>query len=52
MVIGRQATDREPGILELLQAKTAEFDGTVVKTIGDEIMSRFPDAAAGLAGCL
>lgn len=42
---GRQIESR---VLELLKAKTAEFDGTVIKTIGDEIMSRFPDAERAL----
>ena len=47
-----QARQIESRVLELLQAKTAEFEGTVVKTIGDEIMSRFPDAARALqAAC-
>ncbi len=40
-----QARQIESRVLELLKAKTVEFDGTVIKTIGDEIMSRFPDAA-------
>lgn len=39
-----QARQIESRILELLKAATAEFGGTVIKTIGDEIMSRFPDA--------
>ena len=43
---GRQIESR---VLELLKAKTAEFDGTVIKTIGDEIMSRFPDAERALS---
>lgn len=39
-----QARQIESRVLDLLTAKTTEFDGTVIKTIGDEIMSRFPDA--------
>jgi adenylate cyclase len=39
-----QARQIESRVLDLLSAKTAEFEGTVIKTIGDEIMSRFPDA--------
>jgi class 3 adenylate cyclase len=39
-----QARQIESHILDLLSAKTMQFDGTVIKTIGDEIMSRFPDA--------
>jgi adenylate cyclase len=39
-----QARQIESQILELLKVKTAEFGGTVIKTIGDELMSRFPDA--------
>lgn len=47
-----QARQIESRVLELLKAKTAEFDGKVVKTIGDEIMSRFPVAARALqAAC-
>jgi len=47
-----QARQIESRVLELLKAKTAEFDGKVVKTIGDEIMSRFADAARALqAAC-
>ena len=34
----------ETRVLELLTAKTEANGGTVIKTIGDEIMSRFPDA--------
>lgn len=37
-----QARQIESRVLDLLSAKTNEFGGTVVKTIGDEIMSRFP----------
>lgn len=39
-----QARQIESRVLDLLSAKTTEFEGTVIKTIGDEIMSRFPDA--------
>jgi len=47
-----QARQIESRILELLKGKTAEFDGTVIKTIGDEIMSRFPDAERAMnAAC-
>jgi class 3 adenylate cyclase len=47
-----QARQIESRILELLKATTAEFDGTVIKTIGDEIMSRFPDAKRAMnAAC-
>lgn len=35
--------------LELMSEITRRFGGTVVKTIGDEVMSRFPDADAGIA---
>jgi class 3 adenylate cyclase len=34
----------ESQVLDLLTAKTSDFAGTVIKTIGDEIMSRFTDA--------
>ncbi len=39
-----QARQIETQVLDTLMAKTGEFDGRVIKTIGDEIMSRFPDA--------
>lgn len=39
-----QARQIESHILDLLSTKTMQFDGTVIKTIGDEIMSRFPGA--------
>lgn len=42
----------ETRVLDLLKAKTSEFDGAVIKTIGDELMSRFPDAERALkAAC-
>jgi hypothetical protein len=34
----------ETRVLDAFAARTAAHDGSVVKTIGDEIMSRFPDA--------
>jgi adenylate cyclase len=34
----------ETRVLDAFAARTAAHDGLVVKTIGDEIMSRFPDA--------
>lgn len=47
-----QARQIESRVIELLTSKTTEFDGAVIKTIGDEIMSRFPDAArAFTAAC-
>ncbi len=47
-----QARQIESRVLDLLKARTAEFGGTVIKTIGDEIMSRFPDATRALnAAC-
>jgi len=47
-----QARQVETQVLDLLKAKTTEFGGTVIKTIGDEIMSRFPDATKALyAAC-
>lgn len=39
-----QARQIESRVLDLLAARTIEFDGAVIKTIGDEIMSRFPNA--------
>jgi len=39
-----QARQIESRVLDTLMEKTGEFEGTVIKTIGDEIMSRFPDA--------
>ncbi len=38
-----QARQIESQVLDTLMAKTGEFGGTVIKTIGDEIMSCFPD---------
>ncbi|MBK7955251.1 MAG: adenylate/guanylate cyclase domain-containing protein [Candidatus Accumulibacter sp.] len=47
-----QARQIESRVLDLLKARTTEFGGTVIKTIGDEIMSRFPDATQALnAAC-
>ena len=47
-----QARQIESRVLDLLKGKTAEFGGTVIKTIGDEIMSRFPNAERALnAAC-
>ncbi len=47
-----QARQIESRVLDLLKARTTEFGGTVTKTIGDEIMSRFPDATQVLnAAC-
>jgi len=37
-----QARRIESRVLDFLTAKTMEFDGAVIKTIGDEIMSQFP----------
>ena len=45
----RRARQIESRVLELLSARTAEFDGKVVKTIGDEIMSRFPNPEGGVS---
>ena len=44
-----QARQIESRILETLKARTVEFDGSVIKTIGDEIMCRFADAARAFA---
>lgn len=47
-----QARRIESHALGLLSAKTVQFNGAVIKTIGDEIMSRFPDAEQGVkAAC-
>ncbi|EXI75163.1 MAG TPA: adenylate/guanylate cyclase domain-containing protein [Candidatus Accumulibacter phosphatis] len=47
-----QARQIESSILDTLMAKTGDFDGTVIKTIGDEIMSHFPDAERAInAAC-
>ncbi len=40
------------GILEGLGDVTAEHGGAVIKTIGDEIMSAFPDAFAGVSAAV
>lgn len=45
----RRARQIESRVLELLSARTVEFDGKVVKTIGDEIMSRFPNPEGGVS---
>lgn len=39
-----RARQIETRVLDAFAARTAARDGTVIKTIGDEIMSRFPDA--------
>lgn len=39
----------ESRVLTLLSDKTAQFGGTVIKTIGDEIMSRFPEAEGAVS---
>lgn len=44
-----RARQIETRVLDLLAARTVAHQGTVIKTIGDEIMSRFPDAATGVS---
>ncbi len=44
-----RARQIETLVLDLLAARTIAHQGTVVKTIGDEIMSRFPDAETGIS---
>ncbi len=39
-----QARRIESRVLDLLSEKTVEFGGSVIKTIGDEIMAQFPEA--------
>jgi class 3 adenylate cyclase len=39
----------EARVLDLLAACTVAHQGTVIKTIGDEIMSRFPNAERGVS---
>ncbi|HRF43288.1 MAG TPA: adenylate/guanylate cyclase domain-containing protein [Candidatus Competibacteraceae bacterium] len=47
-----RARQIESRVLDLLAARTATHHGTVIKTIGDEIMSRFPAATSGVqAAC-
>ena len=44
-----RARQIETQVLDLLAACTVAHQGTVIKTIGDEIMSRFPDAERGVS---
>ncbi len=44
-----RARQIESRVLDLLADQTVAHQGTVVKTIGDEIMSHFPDAAKGMS---
>jgi len=44
-----QARKIESRMLAVLSAKTVEFDGKVIKTIGDEIMCRFPNPESGVS---
>lgn len=44
-----RARQIETRVLDLLAARTVAHQGTVIKTIGDEIMSRFPDAERGVS---
>lgn len=44
-----RARQIETQVLDLLAACTNAHQGTVIKTIGDEIMSRFPDAERGVS---
>jgi class 3 adenylate cyclase len=46
-----KASETVAGCLDVMKASTFQFDGTVIKTIGDEVMSTFPnvDAAMGAA---
>ena len=44
-----RARQIETRVLDLLAACTVVHQGTVIKTIGDEIMSRFPDAERGVS---
>lgn len=44
-----RARQIETRVLDLLAARTSAHQGTVIKTIGDEIMSRFPDAERGVS---
>lgn len=47
-----RARQIETLVLDLLTARTLAYRGVVIKTIGDEIMSRFPDAETGVnAAC-
>lgn len=47
-----RARQIETRVLDLLAARTVAHQGTVIKTIGDEIMSSFPSAEAGIqAAC-
>lgn len=47
-----RARQIETRVLNVLAAETGAHDGVVIKTIGDEIMSRFPDAARAVrAAC-
>lgn len=44
-----RARQIETQVLDLLATCTNAHQGTVIKTIGDEIMSRFPDAERGVS---
>ncbi|MBL8250240.1 MAG: adenylate/guanylate cyclase domain-containing protein [Candidatus Competibacter sp.] len=44
-----RAREIESRVLSVLSAKAVEFDGKVVKTIGDEIMCRFPNPESGVS---
>lgn len=44
-----RARQIETRVLDLLAACTVAHQGTVIKTIGDEIMSRFPGAEMGIS---
>jgi adenylate cyclase len=47
-----RARQIETRVLDLLAVRTINHQGTVIKTIGDEIMSCFPDAESGIgAAC-
>lgn len=47
-----RAREIETRVLDALTAKTSAHDGEVIKTIGDEIMSRFADAESAVrAAC-
>ena len=43
-----RARQIESRVLDLLAERTVAHQGVVVKTIGDEIMSRFPEAILGV----
>ena len=50
----RPALDAIESVLAVLRSTTGEFEGRVVKSLGDEIMAVFPSAAAAAraAGCM